>query len=112
MTKFQFKTITEWQNKTFTKATIISCLEHLSEEIEEVKNCLTNGIGIVDDLEVADCFLLLIGVANKAGMDYQDIVNAIDKKMEINYKRKWGEVNEKGYVKHIKDEPPTMGMSY
>jgi len=33
-------------------------------------------------------------------MCYMDICDAINEKMEINKKRKWGKVNEQGYVKH------------
>lgn len=99
MTRLQFETITGWQNKTFTKATVSSCINHLEEEVQEMKSDFEKGI--ISDLEIADCFLLLIGVANKAGMSYSDIIDALEKKMDINYKRHWGEVNEKGYVKHV-----------
>jgi len=99
MNKQQFETITAWQDKTFTKATSISCFNHLSEEIEELGKDLRDGI--FSPHEIADCFLLLFGVCNKEGMKYEDVVNAIDEKMKINLDRKWGNVNEKGYVKHV-----------
>lgn len=141
MNKQQFETITKWQNKVFIKATPLSCVNHLEEEVGELKKDIENGKYSLD--EIADCFLLLFSICNKCGLEYEDVVNAIDVKMEVNYQRKWGEVNEKGYVKHIEpeesiggftvgfveldyangiekfipaskecNEPPTMGMSY
>jgi NTP pyrophosphatase (non-canonical NTP hydrolase) len=99
MNKEQFKEVTQWQDSIFTKATPLSCANHLQEEIIELKEKAEHGI--IDKKEIADCFLLLFGFCNKAGLTYDDIVNLIDDKMEINYVRKWGQVNQKGYVKHI-----------
>jgi NTP pyrophosphatase (non-canonical NTP hydrolase) len=99
MNKQQYKMITEWQDKIFTKATQLSCVFHLIEEVEELRRDIENGHNSHE--EIADCFLLLFGVCNKAGMKYEDIVKAINEKMIINRTRKWGKVNEKGYVKHI-----------
>ena len=101
MTQTQYEIITEWQNETFPKATPVSCVNHLYEEVEELRYELENGN--IDQNEIADCFLLLIGICNKAGMSYGDVVACISNKMAINLKRKWGEPNEKGYVKHIED---------
>lgn len=99
MTKEQYQSISKWQNIVFTKATPLSCVNHLEEEVKELKAELESGN--IDHKEIADCFLLLIGVCNKAGLSYDEIVNAIDAKMEVNYKREWGQPNDKGYVKHI-----------
>jgi hypothetical protein len=35
-------------------------------------------------------------------MSYQNIIDAINQKMEINYQRKWGKPNEDGVVNHLK----------
>lgn len=99
MTNTQYKAITEWQNKVFTKSTPLSCVNHLEEEVGELKKTIESGEP--DRSEIADCFLLLIGVCNKYHLSYSDIVKLIDDKMQVNYSRKWGEVNAKGYVKHI-----------
>lgn len=101
--------ITDWQDKTFGKATTFSKIAHLSEEIIE----LTNALQDVDHtfyhakerskkLEWADCFILLFGAAKSDGMSYQDILDCIDDKMVINKNRKWGEPKENGVVNHIK----------
>ena len=99
MNRKQFITVTEWQDKVFTKATPLSCVNHLEEEVGELKKDIENGKYTQD--EIADCFLLLFAVCNKCGLGYEDVLTLIDRKMEVNYQRKWGEVNEKDYVKHV-----------
>jgi NTP pyrophosphatase (non-canonical NTP hydrolase) len=101
MTKEMFNEITAWQRKTFKKATAQSAANHLKEEVQE----LILELGFYDDekkkAEYADCFLLLFGSAALSGMTYDDICEAINKKMEVNKARKWGGVNDQGYVKHV-----------
>ena len=104
MTSKQFSEITEWQNKTFPKATVLSKVNHLAEEIEELKIALDSDDTASVSEEFADCFILLFGAAASYGLTYDSIVELIDKKMEINYSRKWGEPKENGVVNHIKDE--------
>lgn len=102
MTQEQFIKITSWQESTFGQATSLSTLNHLFEELKEV--CLDIVANNPEKrLEFADCFILLFGAAKRDGMTYEDICNAIDEKMEINYKRKWGKPKENGVVNHIKD---------
>ena len=99
----QYNEICEWQRRIFTKATPLSCANHLKEEVDELITDLTNqetGLS-----EIADCFLLLIGVCNMKGLSHSDVVQLIETKMKINRERQWGEVNEKGYVKHIETHP-------
>ena len=114
MTKEQFDSITEWQNKTFGKATPISKVHHLKEEVSELLAELENWYNtgfpksetsfqdILIDKEFADCFILLFGAAASHGMSYEDICKSIDLKMQININRKWGEPKENGVVNHIK----------
>lgn len=99
MHQHQYQTITTWQDKTFTKATALSCVHHLIEEVQELKTDLEKGT--VNHEEIADCFLLLFAVCNKLGLNYDAVVKIIDDKMNINYQRTWGEPNELGYVKHV-----------
>ncbi|MFZ4797185.1 MAG: dATP/dGTP pyrophosphohydrolase domain-containing protein [Bacteroidia bacterium] len=101
MKKEQFETITQWQNKTFKKATALSKIAHLKEEIEELVIDLQNN-NISKKQEFADCFILLFGAAASDGMTYEDICNEIDLKMEINHQRKWGKPNDDGVVNHIR----------
>lgn len=50
---------------------------------------------------------LLFGCADRMGMSYQDIQDAIAAKFAINKARKWGKPNEKGVVNHV-DEPSVI----
>jgi NTP pyrophosphatase (non-canonical NTP hydrolase) len=96
----QFKKITEWQNRIFGAATPLSKLEHLKQEVKELESDLKSN-SEDKKLEFADCFILLFGAAASDGMSYTDIVDAINEKMKINYRRKWGKPDEKGVVNHI-----------
>ena len=101
MNERQFKEITRWQNETFGHATAISKIAHLQEEISELSGAI--GLELHDRrLEFADCFILLFGAASSDGMTYQQILEAIEEKMLINYRRKWGHVEENGVVHHLK----------
>lgn len=106
MEKSQFIEITKWQKETFGQATPLSKLAHLAEELQELYTDLINK-NPDRRLEFADCFLLLFGCAAADGMTYEDICNAINEKMDINYKRQWGKPDELGVVKHIKTAPAT-----
>ncbi len=87
--------ITDWQDKQFPTATVESKLKHLKSEINEL---LDNPN---DDMEYADCFMLLIGAADKARISLDALVFAVRKKLEINKKRKWGKSNKDGFTEHI-----------
>lgn len=108
MTKEMFEEITAWQRKVFPTSTALSNVNHLNEEIRELKDALLDEDHLIDHekrraiiKEYADCFLLLFGSASLYGLGYDDICQAINQKMQINKQRKWGEVNAEGYVKHV-----------
>lgn len=68
---------------------------HLQEEVEEL-------IASPYDLkEYADCFILLIDSARRAGYDMETILKACNDKLEINKKRKWGTPDASGKVNHV-----------
>lgn len=102
MTKEQFEEVTKWQNETFPAATFFSQLSHLDDEIIELAIEFSSVERKNLSLEFADCFMLLFGAAAKAGMSYEEIYKAINKKMEINKKRKWGKPDERGVYTHVK----------
>ena len=75
------KKITEWQIKTFGHATVISKLNHLEEEVDELKSAIE--LDYTDQSigkEFADCFILLFGAAASHGYTYESICEIIDKK--------------------------------
>ena len=107
MTEKQFNDIKDWQNKTFKKATAISKLNHLTLEVKELASELikrNHGIPNNEALlfELADCQILIAGIIDKSGFDYQDICKAIEDKMEKNKKRQWEKPNEHGIYFHKK----------
>lgn len=109
MTAEQFESIIAWQIKTFPKSSALSVMAHLSEEMMELTDELCKKAvdsHFSEELmkeEFADCFILMYGLADRAGLKYDEIVDAINKKMEVNMKRTWGEPDERGVVNHIKD---------
>lgn len=105
MTQELFDRIRTWQKKTFGKATAISKLHHLREELGELHMELVNPNQCPEDVEpeYADCFLLLIGSAAEYGMNLDDINRIISEKMDVNESRTWGEPDENGVVRHIKE---------
>ena len=94
----------KWQMKTFPGAGPVSKLYHLKEEVEELIDALIVGKSRAEiKAEYADCFLLLFGSAQADGLTLNEIADLIREKHEINEKRDWGEPDENGVVKHIKE---------
>lgn len=98
------KEITDWQDSVFTEATPLSAAKHLRTEVKELINSLTYDPDEVNTehlapYEIADCFLLIVAVANLSGID---LLAAAKEKLEINKQRTWGEVNEEGFVEHVR----------
>lgn len=87
--------IREWQDATFPTATAASAAKHLLSEAHELVAQPT------DPEEMADIFLLVIAVANKAGVNLAEAAAA---KLAKNKARKWGKPNADGYVEHVKDD--------
>lgn len=100
MNKGQFQFVTHWQRETFPKATALSMIAHLRQELDELVTAIEMDTAVPH--EFADCFMLLYGAADRAGLRHHNIVAAIDDKMAINRLRKWGEPDENGVVNHIK----------
>lgn len=97
-----FNRVVSWQGMTFPHSTALSKIIHLSDEVKELAEALLSNDPNTH-LEYADCFILLFGSAASNNMCFNDIVQSIKEKMEINKKRKWLTPDENGVVKHIKD---------
>jgi len=82
--------------KTFPNATAKSKALHLAEEAHEA------AADPADVLEWADCMILLLDGARKAGFSTNDIHRAVLKKMEINKQRAWNAADKDGVVRHVK----------
>lgn len=89
-----FEEVRQWQRKTFPTATAKSVAKHLSKEAEELLADPT------ELSELADVFILAIGVADQLGADIFDVIEC---KLEINKEREWGEPDEHGVIEHVRD---------
>lgn len=83
-------------DKTFGESTPQSKAHHLAEEAMEA------AADPSDIIEWADCTILLLDAVRKAGFTTDDLYAAVQRKMEINKSRKWGDKDENGVVRHVK----------
>lgn len=111
------KSIIEWHEQTFPDATLEGQLEKFDDEVKEFWGCEL----LSEDAatELADCFIVACGIARFNNVEaikaFSFVVGyllndkeltqmfniAIDKKMAINRKRKWG--IGKGNYQHIEE---------
>lgn len=84
--------VNEFQRRTFPASTRESVVAHLKKEVDELSDSH-------DRYEAADCLLLLIAHADKAGYD---LLSAALEKFEMVKLRKWRPVNSEGFQEHIK----------
>lgn len=84
-----------WAVETFPEGTAESGAKHLAKEIAEL---LASG----SPEEMADCFMLLLFIAHKKGLDATLLLAAAQRKFKINKTRTWGEPNEQGFREHVK----------
>lgn len=97
-----FNDIVKWQRKTFETSTALSKTIHLYEEVKELGKSITNNEENFK-AELADCFILLFGIADISNMTFKETIFCITEKMQINKQRNWLPPDESGVVKHIKD---------
>lgn len=90
-----FAESTVWSDQTFPQSTPQSIANHLLSEAKELQQ------NPFDVSEIADVLLLLAHLASRVGVDLAKVVRI---KFEINKQRKWGEVNEEGFVEHVREE--------
>lgn len=84
--------VNKWQEETFTEKSAESIVAHLQREVKELAE------DPYDYEEIADCLILLIGLAGHINVDVEKII--LDKMVE-NYLRTWGEPDEEGVVEHV-----------
>lgn len=81
-----------------TERTPDATILHLLEEVEHLKEDPYNPFNL------GDCFHLLIEVARLTGNTMDDAYIATRAKFEINKTRVWGERDEKGISRHVKED--------
>lgn len=93
-----YKRYAEFSNSTFGTPEERGCLSpllHLQEEVKELMDKPN------DEMEWADCFLLLLDAARRKGHSVDALVKFANAKLEINKNRSWKQ-DENGVYKHIK----------
>jgi len=87
-------------------------LQHLKNEVDEVIKEYKEGeppSSLLQE-EFADCAILLFDAVWRAGMSYQNLIDAVQAKHEKNKKRKWPsleKIAKDDPVFHIKDQEIT-----
>ena len=99
-----YKQIVEWGLAIFADEPLDAKLEHLDEEITELKDELAKRTPDMYKLgaELADCALMLVSISSLFGIDLEQ---AISSKFEINKTRVWGVPDSNGVIRH-EDSPP------
>lgn len=93
-----FNRMTNWAEETFPQRTNHSILTHLRRELDEIE-------ANPDDLtEWADVILLFMHGLRERNFNIAQLVEALEKKFEINKNRKWGTPDEHGVVELEKGE--------
>lgn len=75
----------------------IGALKHLAKEVNETLEKPR------DRTEYADCFLLVIDAARRAGITFGDLVEASADKLEVCKQRQWGTPNGDEPVEHVRE---------
>lgn len=69
---------------------------HLAKEVAELAE------HPYDDMEYADCLMLVLDAASNAGIGADDLLNTCWEKLAINRNRKWGKPGVDGVVEHVR----------
>ncbi len=90
--------IAKWSDATFGAERPPSRpLHHLAKEVRELIEAPD------DQMEYADCLILLLDAYRMAGGSADELVESCYHKLEINQERTWGAPDENGVVEHIRD---------
>lgn len=89
-----------WSQKVFgtdDERGPIGALKHLELEAKEAQSAPS------DASEYADCFLLILDAARRAGIGPFDLLMAAKQKMEVNKSRKWSKSVGDEPSQHVRD---------
>lgn len=87
-----------WSQETFGSDKVrgpLGALRHLEREAREAQADITN----IE--EYADCFLLILDAARRAGCKPMELIKAAQAKMLVNRQRKWPKPVDDQPVEHI-----------
>ncbi len=87
-----------WAAQTFPYRTSGGAAQHLADEAQELQMALLAGSPDLVAEEAADCFILLLRIAELEGFD---LLAAAEAKFAEVQTRRWGEPDARGVVRHI-----------
>ncbi len=90
---------TVWSQKTFGLDSVrgpMGALKHLELEAKEAQE------NPEDRIEYADCFLLILDAARRAGINAKELIALAQEKLAINKKRVWPTPVDDMPVMHVK----------
>jgi NTP pyrophosphatase (non-canonical NTP hydrolase) len=102
MNKLIFIQITDWQRETFPASTALSSAKHLKKEVEELILAIEKGDKENIEEELADCFFMLFSIADREGLDYNQLTYQVQLKLMVNKSRVWNKPDADGCVHHSK----------
>lgn len=76
----------------------VPSIKHLKKECDEVISDPS------DEIEYADCLLLILDAARRAKISLPKLISLASEKLEINKNRKWNEVSGDDPAYHIEDD--------
>ena len=94
--------IGKWQNKTLgdSNKRPVAILAHLKREVIELEKILVYTLKANKKeigRELADCAILLVGLAEAFNIDLETAVN---EKTQVNRERKWKKPDQQGVIEH------------
>lgn len=93
----------QWTSTTFPKGTSIGALLHAEREIKEVRDDIFLGMSFDKKREeYADVLGCIFDSMNREGITVENVIEAWDKKLQVNKSRKWKD-NGDGSYSHIKE---------
>ena len=99
--------IADFRDRTFsTSQRNPAIVKKLREEVDELIAAFEDQDGSNRHKllpEYADCLILLLDSLRTAGFSMDELISASFIKMEINNKRSWGNADENGIIRHIKE---------
>lgn len=96
----------EWSEQTFGPASErgpVGPLKHLAKEAGEAADEYTKGNREDGFVEMADCLIILLDAAWRAGLEFHDLVTMATIKMGENKSRQWNKTSGDEPVEHVRD---------
>lgn len=90
-------TIVRWRDAQIKGSTVVGTVAHLGEEVEDLRE------NPHDPLALADIGILWMSLCEQVGFSMEEMKSAIEAKMVLNESRDWGEADDKGIIRHLKE---------